>query len=437
MNFRPLQLALLLVPAAAGQQAAPLTPRQQLRDTPISRVAREAGAAVVNVYQKVEQELPAYYRRIYGVRSIPRSSLGSGFLIDPDGYILTNAHVIQLDNQGKGISVRLADSSEYPAELVNVDPDNDVALLKITPPPGRTLPTTTLGTSSDVMVGESIVAIGNPLGNENSVTSGIVSSVFREVQVPEESGQAGPRPVFHDYIQVDAAINPGNSGGPLLNALGEVIGINFAIAEQAEGIGFAIPIDRVRHTLIENLLNPRMKHGVVTGLDLQRDPSGQGVLLSDVAPDGPAAQAGLRAGDHLVSVAGKPVHWEFDFNKALLAMNQGDRVDVVVERDGHTVSAALKLGHDDSPQPVVWTRMGLAVVDHPRFKGVRVERVDPTGPASQLGLQIGDLIDGLDDNQIDSTADLFRVIYARPAGASVVVHVWRGNGASFGTLRLR
>ena len=434
---RLLPLALLLLAPALPAQ---LTPLQQQRDTPIAKVVREVGPAVVNVYQEVDREveLRGWQRQFFGPMTTRQSSLGSGFLIDPEGYILTNAHVIQLDSQGRGVFVRLPDKSEFPAEVVGVDPDNDVALLKITPPAGVKLPSVHLGTSSDVMVGESIIAIGNPLGNENSVSSGIVSAVLREVRVPAEPGtNRSSGPVFKDTIQVDAAINPGNSGGPLLNVLGEVVGINFMIADEAENIGFAIPIDRVRHSLIQTLMNPRLRSEVVTGLDVKGDPEARAVTLTDVTPDGPAARAGLHDGDRLVSIAGKPVQWEFDYNKALLAKNPGDSVDVVVEREGRTVHASLELGRDDSPMLVIWRRMGLAVVDHPRFKGVRVERVDPAGPAAMLGLQTGDLLDGIGEREIDSTADLYQLIRSEAAGAKVVVHVWRGNGASYGQMRLQ
>lgn len=413
----------------------PLSPQQQQRMTPIARVVRDVGAAVVNVYQDGLQEVPL--PPPYNFFSAPQRtlSLGSGFLIDAEGYILTNSHVIPLGSGG--IRVQLADGSEYPAELINADPDNDVALLKITPPPGVTLPMVRLGTSSDVMVGESIVAIGNPMGRANSVSEGIVSSLFREVKVPSERGEPGPRPVFRDYIQIDAPINQGNSGGPLLNILGEVIGINFAVETQAEGIGFAIPIDRVRHTLSENLLNPRLKREIVTGLRVQPDPIGCGVKLAAVEPEGPADRAGLREGDRLLTIGGKPVNWEFDFNKALLASRPGDRVDLVVEREGQRVDAALQLGRDDSPPQMIWRRMGLVVVDHPRFKGVRIERVDPTGPAAALKLQTGDLIDGLDDRELDSVTDLERLTRERPPGDTVMVHVWRNRGAAWGNLRLQ
>lgn len=434
---RALLLAALLVLPARSQAAAELTPRQAARDTPAARVVREVGPAVVNVYQDVvrEVELPYPWSRLWGPQRTRRTSLGSGFLIDPEGYILTNAHVLVAD--GQGIHVRLADRSELPAELVAVDADNDVALLKVTPPDGGALPVLRLGTSADVMVGEEIVAIGNPLGNENSVSTGIVSSVFREVRMPAGAGTEHGSPVFKDYIQVDAAINPGNSGGPLLNVLGEVIGINFAIANEAEGIGFAIPIDRVRRTLVENLLNPRLKREVVTGLELSGDPVARAVRVAALEEGGPAARAGLQPGDRVLSVAGRPVEWEFDVNKALLSARPGDRVDVVVERGGRTLNAALELGRDDSPLLVVWRRLGLSVVDHPRFKGVRVERVDPTGPGAQLGLQPGDLLDGLGEHDVDSTGQLHVLLRALEPGTPVVVHVWRGNGASWGQVRLR
>ena len=438
----PALLLLVLTTLPAAAQALPaLSERQQQRDTPVARVVREAGPAVVNVYQDVVQEVELRYpyNLLWGPGRSRRSSLGTGFVIDPDGYILTNAHVIQ-QNQGipvsQGIHVRLADASEYPAELVSVDVDNDVALLKITLPPGQSLPAARLGTSADVMPGETVIAIGNPLGNENSVSSGLVSSVLREVRLPS-SGRDHASPVFKDYIQVDAAINPGNSGGPLLNVLGEVVGINFAIANGAEGIGFAIPIDRVRRTLTENLLNPRLKREVVTGLEVVGDPVQRAVTLALVQQGGPAERAGLRVGDRLVSIAGQAVAWEFDVNKALLATHPGERVDVVIERDGRTVRTALELGKDDSPLLVIWRRMGLSVVDHPRYKGVRIERVDPTGPGAALGLQLGDLLDGIGETEVDSSADLHRTIGSLLPGQGVVVHVWRGNGASWGQLLLR
>ncbi|HTE05429.1 MAG TPA: trypsin-like peptidase domain-containing protein [Planctomycetota bacterium] len=444
-------LLLLAVPAAPAQatpaQATPVkaTPAQAAevlvpeRVTPIVRVVHDVGPAVVNVYQEVVKEVELQYplNVLYGPQRSRYSSLGSGFIIDSDGYILTNAHVIQTDTS-EGIKVSLSDGTTFPAELVATDPDNDVALLHVTPDPDHPLQAAPIGTSSDIMVGETVIAIGNPLGKENSVSTGIVSSLFRDVRVPSAVPHGRPHlsPAFKDFIQIDAPINPGNSGGPLMNALGEVIGINFAIASDAQGIGFAIPIDRVRKSLMGNLINPRLKPEVVTGFEIAGDHTGKHVTVTQVAPEGPAARAGLEAGDQLLEVLAHPIRWEFDYSKALLATHPGDRVPVTVRRGDRTIRAEIELGKDQSPLAYVWRSMGLSVVDHPKFKGVRVERVDPTGPGAQIGIQAGDLIDGIGDEPLDSTLDLFAAVRNAPAGSRVVVHVWRGNIASAGQLRL-
>ena len=430
-----LAAALALLPSGASGQAD-AEARHAQRETPLVKVVREFGPAVVNVYQDVVQdvELPFPYNRLWGPQRSRRTSLGSGFVIDPEGYILTNAHVIQGGN--RGIRVKLSSGDVYDAQLVNIDTDNDVALLKITPRAGTQLVAARLGTSSDVMVGESVIAIGNPLGNENSVATGIVSSVYRDVRVPSPDTSDHLSPAFKDFIQIDAPINPGNSGGPLINVLGEVIGINFAVATEAQGIGFAIPVDRVRKSLVDNLLNPRLHREVVTGLEVEGDPELREVRVASVAPDGPAARAGLRQGDVLLRLHDEPVAWEFDVSKALLATRPGDEVPVVVRRDGQTLNFDLRLAHDESPMLTIWRKTGLSVVDHPRYKGVRVERVDPAGPGALLGLQQGDLVDGVGDRTVDTTLDLYQLLRELPAGTRATVHVWRGDAASVGQLRL-
>jgi serine protease Do len=389
----------------------------------------------VNVYQEVIQEvdLPAPWNRVYGPRRSKRSSLGSGFIIDTDGYILTNAHVIQLGSEG--IRVSLADQESYPAALVSLDSENDVALLRIQPRADHPLASVRLGTSSDLMVGETIIAIGNPLRNENSVSTGIVSSLYRDVQLA--GAKAPEQPAFRDFIQIDAPINRGNRGGPLLNVHGEVIGINYAVANEAQGIGFAIPIDRVRKSLTSNLLNPRLRREVVTGFEVDGGSDGRSVLLADLAPEGPAAKAGLRAGDRLVSVHDQPITWEFDYNKALIGSRPGDSVPVVVQRGDRTIRADLVLARDESPFHSIWRRLGLEVVDDSRYKGVRVQGVDPTGPGAALGLIEGDLIDGIADVYVDNAGDVYRALGKRESGTSVRIHVWRQRVASWGRLVLR
>ncbi len=435
----------LLLPLAVGglalASAAPPAAAQEdslaLRITPTVRVVQSVGPAVVNVYQKVVQEveLPWPYNALYGPQRSNSTSLGSGFIIDSDGYVLTNAHVVQAGREG--ILVKLSDGTTCPAKLQSVDADNDVALLKIVPPPGHELVPAPLGTSSDLMVGESVIAIGNPLGNENSVSTGVISSMFRDVRVHSAATGGHLSPAFKDFIQFDAPINPGNSGGPLLNAAGEVIGVNFAVSQNAQGIGFAIPIDRVRKSLIGRLLSPRLEREVATGLEIRGNGAGRDVELAEVTPGGPAADAGLQAGDRLLEVAHQPIHWEFDYNKALLDKRPGDRVPVVVQRDGHRVQADLLLAHDESPLLHISRALGLRVVDHPTYRGVFVEQVEAGGPGALLGLARGDLIDGVGERLVDSSLELYDAVKDLPAGRTVTLHVWRGSGASSGPLTVR
>ena len=292
-----------------------------------------------------------------------------------------------------------------------------------------------VGTSSDLMVGETIIAIGNPLGNENSVSTGIVSSLYRDVRL---AGSRTPeQPAFKDFIQIDAPINKGNSGGPLLNVHGEVIGIILAVVNEAQGIGFAIPIDRVRKSLTSNLLNPTLRREVVTGFEVESGDSGRDVVLADLSPDGPAAKAGLRAGDRLVTVDDTPITWEFDYNKALIGSRSGDHVPVVVQRGDRTIRVDLVLERDESPYLSIWRRLGLEVVDDSRYKGVRVQSVDPTGPGAALGLSEGDLIDGVGEDYVDNAVDLYRLLRGLDSGASLRVHIWRQRVASWGRLTVR
>lgn len=432
MLLRLATLACLALASAApaSAQTSDYTPAQLARVNPIVEVARSVGPAVVNIFQEVVQEveLPWPYNRLWGRQTRRNTSLGSGVIIDEDGFVLTNAHVIQPNGE---IRVQLRDGSSYVAGLINIDTANDVALLKIDG--DRPLPTARIGTSSDVMVGETVIAIGNPLGNENTVTSGIVSSVYRDVRIPGTNAQ----PSFKDFIQLDAPINPGNSGGPLLNVLGEVIGINWAIATEAEGIGFAIPIDRVRDSLVSKLLNPREANAVVTGLEVSSDESGRDVRLAAIQADGPAADSGLRAGDRLLSVAGEPVEWIFDFNKALYGRRPGDSLPLVVQRDDRQVPAEIVLGGEVSLREVILSRLGLRVVDHPRYFGVVVEALDPTSPAALVGIRSGDLIDSLDGQGVNDTEALYEALEGVRPGQQVTLHLFRNGTPLRASIELR
>jgi serine protease Do len=424
-----LLFVLILTPLGHGQDGQ-FTEQQMARVTPVVRAALLVSPSVVSIYQDVLEEVQLPWpQSVLRPEARARSrSLGSGVVIDPDGFILTNDHVIT--HPDHEIRVHFKNGASYRARLVNTDPGNDIALLKVTP--DGPLATARLGSSSDLMVGETVIAIGNPLNNENSVTLGIVSSLYRDVSVPGSgSGQR-----FRDFIQLDAAINPGNSGGPLVNIKGEIIGINWTIRTDAEGIGFAIPIDRVRDSLINTLLNPQVVNEVVSGLEIEGDRTGRHVALSHVEDESPGQRAGLRRGDLLLSVNGQAVQWEFDFNKALYGSAPGDRLPISVQRGGQRIDTILVLEAEETPMSYIQARTGLRVVDHPRYFGVFVESVDPRGQASKLPIVRGDLIDGAGGVTIDDIQGFYRILRNRSPGQVLEFQGFRGRIPMKGSLRL-
>ncbi len=241
------------------------SPGVNLRRTVTVRVVEQTKSAVVNISatKTVTRRVnpmggnPFFQQSDFGqtVR-VPANSLGSGFIIHKDGYVVTNNHVV---DQARQITVELEDGRKLPADLISTDPDADLAILRIHS--DAPLPCLELGESNDLMIGEPVIAVGNPLGFSHSVSTGIVSAIHRDIDPRRQDAQAGAQPLkgeeaaLRDLVQTDAAINPGNSGGPLLNAYGQVIGINTAIRGDAQNIGFAIPIDRLRD-LVPDLMNP-------------------------------------------------------------------------------------------------------------------------------------------------------------------------------------
>ncbi|HPQ41721.1 MAG TPA: trypsin-like peptidase domain-containing protein, partial [bacterium] len=281
------------------------------RETPVVRAVRKVEAAVVNISTEKVVSVRDFnpfgndwifeyfnpYRRPQ--RNVTRQSLGSGVIIDPEGIILTNEHVILPASK---INVTLADGREFEAELVGAARRFDLALLKIET--GESLPYLSPATSSDLMIGETVIAIGNPFGLSSTVTTGVLSAKNRTITFQDEETRRTH--TYYDFLQTDASINPGNSGGPLLNILGELVGINTAIYARAEGIGFAIPIDKAKR-IIDDLLELGEVPRIWLGLQVQDlndvlmrhlgiDRS-EGVLVSEVRKDSPARIAGLMPGD--------------------------------------------------------------------------------------------------------------------------------------------
>ncbi|HEY8391482.1 MAG TPA: trypsin-like peptidase domain-containing protein [Capillibacterium sp.] len=294
-------------------------------------VVNKVGPSVVMITTTTLVEVKDFFFGLVGYQ--PVQGLGSGVIFREDGHILTNYHVIE---KAEEIIVVLNDGREFPAKLVGADPDNDLAVLKIE---GNNYPAAKLGSSADLRVGQLAIAIGNPIGEglKNTVTAGVISAVNRSIATGEKTA-------LRDLIQTDASINPGNSGGPLLNSKGEVIGINTAIIENAQGIGFAIPIDKARE-IADLIIKGEFRRPGAIGISYvpfdesnkkqleQRYriglPVEQGFLITRVF-SGPAAKAGLKAGDVIVAINGQEIKEGANFTG--LDLKAGDRVTLVLYR---------------------------------------------------------------------------------------------------------
>jgi serine protease Do len=374
--------------------------------------------------------------------------LGSGVIINADGYILTNNHVI---DKATEIKVILPDKREFPGKVVGADSKTDIAVVKIK---ATGLPTVTLGDSSKLQVGDYAFAIGNPFGVGETATMGIISATGRNGLDIED---------YEDFIQTDAAINPGNSGGALLNARGEVIGINTAILSGNsggnQGIGFAIPIDMAKYVMDQILKHGKVVRGYIgVGIqeltpDLAKSfnvPAEKGALVRSVESNSPGAKAGLQRGDVITAINGDPVTGPNDLRLKVGAMAPGTTVHLKALRNGETRDVTLTLGEAPSGKgagtnaegPAENSPMNGVEVDeltndirqqlglNPDVKGVVVTEVPDGSPASEADLQRGDVIEQVNRHPVNSVADYQRLI--RDAGAqAVVLLINRGGNTTF------
>ncbi len=353
-------------------------------------------------------------------RRFTRTSLGSGVIVDADGTILTNEHVVL---RASRIHVTLADQREFDAKLVGADTDSDLAVLRITA--GERLPHVALGSSADLMIGETVIAIGNPFGLSHTVTTGVVSAVGRSLRAEEHT--------YSDFIQTDASINPGNSGGPLLNIKGQLIGINTAIYGKAQGIGFAIPVDRARRVLRDLVSYGEVRRGWV-GLvvqDLtpelaQHFGTRKGVVVAEVEPRSPAAAGGLARGDVITRVDGRDVRSREEFEDRLAAHAVGEQLALTRRRDERDESVGLAVASfpDAEADDLAWRLLGLDVTEG--AGGLEVQRVRPGGPAARIGMQRGDRVLGLGGAPLRSRADFRRKMIEVRAARAVLLSVGRG-----------
>jgi Do/DeqQ family serine protease len=432
------------------------------RETAVVKTVQRVGPAVVNISSEYEIRAQQNPFNAYGMdpfferffkdffdhgynRQEKRTSLGSGVIIDGRrGFILTNAHVI---TRAGTITVTLKDEREYSAQIVGADPDSDLAVLQIET--RDALPDIQMSPSDDLLIGETVIAIGNPFGFSHTVTTGVISAVNRSVRTEART--------FHDFIQIDAPINPGNSGGPLLNINGDLIGINTAIYADARGIGFAIPINKARRIVSDLIAYGEVIQAWIGLLvqDLNRElvayykiPTGKGVIVEAVTRGGPADRAGIKSGDIIMKIDNRPVPSNSAFQDIMRGVAADQTIRINLKRRDQILSVAVNAR-------VFPPEQALALAE--RLLGVAVAELDPAARrqyriAAEAGVLItqlrtgtyldrigagpGDVIRRIDDVEIKNIADFKAAIVKFRRKKSVVLLLQRGHRGYYITVKL-
>ncbi len=426
------------------------------RETPVVQAVRKVGPAVVNIsseYVVHNQVSPFggnpyfdnFFKDFFERRPQKQVSLGSGVIIDGKrGYILTNNHVIE---RATTVHVTLLDERQFEVRIVGTDPDSDLAVLQITS--DSHLPAVAMGNSDDLMIGETIIAIGNPFGFSHTVTTGVISAVDRSIKTDDR--------VFHEFIQTDASINPGNSGGPLLNINGELIGINTAIYAKAQGIGFAIPIDKAKR-IISDLIQYGHVIQAWIGLmvqDLDARMAGyfdlkdaRGVVVSQVEEDSPADKAGIEAGDVILTLQKRKTGSTDEYRSAARGVSAGDPVNLELLRNGKPL--AIKIDTRTYPEKRVpqltWRRLGVEInpIDNSLRRqyrvmakqGVVITKLRNGSFLAHVGVTPGDVILQMDDNVITSEKEFTTAMMKIRLKTSVLLLVQRADQIYYLTVRM-
>jgi serine protease Do len=372
------------------------------RRTPVVEAVQRVQPAVVSISSEKKAASNSRWPFSAEENARPRvSGMGTGVILDGRGYVLTNFHVV---DKVQGVEVHLADGSIYSARVLQYDEGMDLAMLKVDA--NHPLPAVPLGTSTDLMVGETVITIGNAFGYENTVSVGIIGALKRNVTLADDQ-------VYRNLIQTDACINPGNSGGPLLNIDGEVIGINVAVRAGAQGIGFALPIDDVKKVAVEMMSTRRLAstwHGLVADEQVRAQGASRAVVLADVQPGSPAEAAGFKPGDQVVRVGDLSVSTPLDIERGLLDVAPGRSTRVQVRRGGQDQTLALevkplpRVNTADAAEQV-WRVLGLRATPvpseyvtnaSPKLRGgLFVQAVQPGSAAEAARIQKGDILIGM------------------------------------------
>jgi len=411
--------ALLLSCLAAAAGAAPLPSRR----SDIVEVVERISPAVVNIaaQQTVRRNRSLFDDFFFGMDQRPAKSLGSGVIIDPKGIILTNDHVI---SGASKILATTKDGKELECDVVGSDADNDLAVLKARGAVSN-LPTIRMGSSSDLLIGETVVAIGNPFGLSNTVTAGVLSALGRSV--PGENQR-----VYSDFLQIDAPINPGNSGGPVVNIQGDMIGVATAIIGGAQGIGFAIPVDRAKRIVGDLLRFGRVQPvwiGVrgrtLSGRDEDRP---RGFKVRSVEPGSPAAHAGVRSGDQIVSIDDKSIDSEEAFETALSTRGPGRSMKMVLkngEGQQRTITVSGQAPPADYGIRLLREELGMTV--RAGRRGLQITIVDSKGAAAHAGLETGDALLALNGSEVGEVEDVNKILQRDHSRTTLWMVVGRGS----------
>ena len=438
----PVLLLALRIPDCSGVDDS--------RENAVVRAARLASPVVVNIsssYEVRQRRSPfsgsarnrlfdSFFRDFFDPnfeQRYQRTSLGSGVIIDGKrGFILTNAHVLAKTGI---ITVILKDDREFNAEIVGADPDSDLAVLRI--PSEDLLPAIEMGDSDDVMIGETVIAIGNPFGFSNTVTTGVVSALNRSIRTEDR--------VFQDFIQTDASINPGNSGGPLLNINGALIGINTIIYAEAQGIGFAIPINKAKR-----IISDLIRYGEVIqawiGIsvqDLDQSLSRylnatriKGVLITSVEPLGPAKKAGVTEGDILLSIGSRPTSSSNAYHLRLKDFAAGDTLTMTLRRNGKQIDVSMTatVFPLELAEALAYRLLGVRVSENDLSdrwgtgsEGVVISEIHRLSSLARIGVRPGDIIRQIDDIPTKTITEFEKAVVKYRDKSAVVLLLQRGE----------
>jgi len=424
---------------------------ENLRESEVVKAIRKVSPAVVNISSEFEvrkranpfygfgmdPNFESFFRDFFDPgfeQKYKRTSLGSGVIIDGKrGFILTNKHVII---KSSTITVALRDGREFKAQIIGADPDSDLAVLRISPK--GDLPAIEMGDSNNLMIGETVIAIGNPFGFSNTVTTGVISATNRSIKADDA--------LYHDFIQTDASINPGNSGGPLLNIYGELIGINTAIYAKAQGIGFAIPINKAKR-----IVTDLIKYGEVIpawiGVTVQdlddelaqylKATDVKGVLVKKTEKSGPAFKAGIHEGDIIRSIGSRKVLSQNDFDTAMSNISAEETIDISIWRDGKTKEVSVKsssfpieLALDLAHNILGITVKNLSKKNRYIYKtytqeGVVISEINRNSYLARIGAIPGDVIRQMDELTIKNINDFKKAIVKYRNKTSLIIVLQR------------